>query len=294
MPKNCRPRPVSDECFENDSGVLVPRTGAVAHEAEEYDPRGFAVLRRMQRDHFWYRGRHRFVRAAVRRELGRARADAGALSAIDLGGGCGGWVSYLCEHGPVFGELGLADSSRDALRFARETVPGSVACYHASIYDLPWDSRWDVVFLLDVIEHLADDVEALRHVVRTVRTGGWIIVTVPALMSFWSYVDEIGGHRRRYTCDDLTRLGRNAHLEVVDTRYFMFLLSPMLWLSRRQQTTPGSRSDGDLRQMAERAHRVPPRAVNATLAAVFGAETPAGLYLRFPWGTSALAIYRRS
>src|SRR5215212_5994091 len=91
-----------DELFEDDGGVLIPRSGPVAHNAEEYDPRGFAVLLQMQREHFWYRGRHRFVRAAVERHLARRSPGPAALSAIDLGGGCGGWVNYLHQRGPSF------------------------------------------------------------------------------------------------------------------------------------------------------------------------------------------------
>ena len=150
-----------------------------------------------------------------------------------------------------------------------------------------------MVFLLDVIEHLADDVEALRQIGHTLKPGGLVIATVPALTTFWSYVDDVSRHRRRYSCDDLKQLGVRAGLEVMDTRYFMFLLSPMLWASRKRAATVGTRTPEDLRHMAEQSHRVPPRPVNGILSAVFATETPAGLHLRFPWGTSALAVFRR-
>jgi len=62
----------------------------------------------MQERHIWYRGRHRFLLASVNRYLPKTGQT---LSAIDLGGGAGGWVSYLAKNRPEeFVPLGLADS----------------------------------------------------------------------------------------------------------------------------------------------------------------------------------------
>lgn len=58
----------------------------VQHRDEEYDEAGFEILCDMQERHFWYRGRHRFLLAAVNRYLPKSGQP---LSAIDLGGGAG-------------------------------------------------------------------------------------------------------------------------------------------------------------------------------------------------------------
>ena len=50
-------------------GVLVPTT-PVAHRDEEYDQAAFDILVKMQRRHFWYRGRHRFLLQGVDGPLG--------------------------------------------------------------------------------------------------------------------------------------------------------------------------------------------------------------------------------
>ena len=55
----------------------------VRHRDEEYEEGGFETLRDMQERHFWYRGRHRFLLAAVNRYLPQPEQS---LSAIDLGG----------------------------------------------------------------------------------------------------------------------------------------------------------------------------------------------------------------
>ena len=54
------------------------------------------LLGRMQREHFWYRGRHRFLLDGVHRHVPQA-APPGGWSVVDLGGGCGGWLAYRAE-----------------------------------------------------------------------------------------------------------------------------------------------------------------------------------------------------
>jgi 2-polyprenyl-3-methyl-5-hydroxy-6-metoxy-1,4-benzoquinol methylase len=144
------------EAFHERDGIWVRSIG-VNHRSSEYDDEIFDVLSRMQREHFWYRGRHRFLSAALRRVLSRFPKPAGETSAIDLGGGCGGWVAYLRNCSELaFKETAINDSSIRALTMAKDVMPEGVACYQADLLDLGWEERWDVVFLLDVLEHIPD------------------------------------------------------------------------------------------------------------------------------------------
>jgi SAM-dependent methyltransferase len=260
---------------------------SVVHRESEYDSRGFEQLVRMQRDHFWYRGRHRFLRAALRRHI----PPDTPLRAVDLGGGCGGWVAYVARHeSHAFSELALADSSERALQLAGPSLSEGIATHRVDLMDLPWEARWDVAFLLDVIEHLPDDAGALRQVHRALAPGGLAFVTVPALKAFWSWNDDAIGHRRRYARGDFDRLARQCGFDLLDARYFMFFLSPLVLASRfLSRPRPGQ----DAWHLVERMHRVPSPLINGALTAVFGAETPLGHWLRFPWGTSALAVLRK-
>ena len=53
-------------------------------------------------------------------------------------------------------EIVLADSSEVALRLAADFVPTQVQRQQVDLADLPWSDRWDIAFLLDVLEHLPD------------------------------------------------------------------------------------------------------------------------------------------
>ena len=275
-------------------GVFRPAP-RIQHRDEEYDSRGFDLLRRMQQDHFWYRGRHRFILHALRRHLSRSNRDPGLLRLVDLGGGCGGWIRYLIEHYEnSFKEIALADSSLVALRNGQEVLPDKIDLYQIDIMRLGWSERWDIAFLLDVLEHIPDDTRALGEIGKSLAPGGLLFITTPALQFFWTWNDDAARHQRRYSKADFQALAASSGLELLDVRYFMFFLSPLL-LAQRLATRPptGSPEPNQTNEAMQRTHRVPHPVVNAALGAVFALESPTGHYFPFPWGTSVLAVLRR-
>jgi trans-aconitate methyltransferase len=276
--------------YQEREGIRVPPV-PVAHRDLEYDSRGFTTLAAMQSDHFWYRGRHRFLLHAVHRYLDRSTSR----RIIDLGGGCGGWIAYLAAHARFpASELALADSSERALRFASRIVPDGVTFYQVDLLDLRWKNRWDVAFLLDVLEHIPDQEIALEQVFDALVPGGLLFITVPALDVFWTWNDEVAHHQRRYCRADFRRLADRAGYRLRDARYFMFFLSPLLLASRfAAHRRLRHMTETQRRSIASRMHRTPLRPINAALAAAFGCETPLGHHLRFPWGTSLLAVLQK-
>ncbi|MBC8107969.1 MAG: methyltransferase domain-containing protein [Anaerolineae bacterium] len=273
----------------SSGGIYMPRTAAT-HRDDEYDPIGFDVLLDMQRRHFWYVGRHRFLLHALRAQLhGRQK-----LSGLDAGGGCGGWLAHLAQHeADTFAELALADSSRRALELAGPVLGDRVKRYQVDLLDTRWRDRWDVIFLLDVIEHIPNHDQVFAELRRALKPGGLLIVTAPALQFFWSYNDEMVHHVRRYSRGDLAQLAQAENFEVLRTRYFMFLLSPLLMLSRWKRVDVASMSREQVAATLRKTHRVPIAPVNALLAGVFSLETPLGRFVPFPWGTSVLGVFRK-
>jgi len=265
-----------------------------SHRDADYDSSGFESLRSMQARHFWYRGRHRFILHFTRDIARQLRETGRRPDAIDLGGGCGGWVSYLAARaGGDFNEIALADSSLTALSLAADVIPAAARRYQIDLLDLQWSERWDVAFLLDVLEHIENDEAVLRQIRRALRPGACLIVTTPALERFRSSVDNITHHVRRYTRADFARLATRAGLELVVSRYFMFFLSPLMWLARLNGPDPAAMTAEDIRRYLDRSDRIPAAPLNLALAAIFSAETPLGAWCPFPWGTSVLAVLRR-
>lgn len=279
--------------FAVERGVFV-LPEPILHRGEEYDERGFDTLLQMQRNHFWYRGRHKLLLTVLRRELARSLGDAHELSAIDMGGGCGGWLEFLHTHdGGLFQRLALADSSMRALSLAESVVGSFAARYQVDLLDLPWDGEWDVVFLLDVLEHIPNQEEAFRQIRRSLRPGGLLFVTVPALSFFWTYNDNLAHHQGRYCKRDFQALGERVGLKVQRTEYFMFLLSPALLISRMLFRPPSQATLEECRAHMQYTHQVPIGAVNALLAGLFSLESRMVNFISFPWGTSVIAVFQR-
>jgi SAM-dependent methyltransferase len=192
------------------------------------------------------------------------------------------------------GQVALGDSSPVALKAARELVPGQVSCFQIDLLDLGFDAAWDVGFLLDVVEHIDDDVAALRNAAQALVPGGLLFVTVPALQAFWSWNDEVVKHKRRYNAQQLRSAAERAGLVTVDTSYFMFLLSPLLVASRLLSQPRLAELDDEAQwALIEKTHAVPAAPVNGLLSGVFSLETPLSKLLHFPWGTSLLGVFRR-
>ena len=260
------------------------------HRDHEYPEDHLELLRQMQESHFWYQGRHRFLLESFDRFLPFPQEK---VRLVDLGGGCGGWLRYIFDRGRgPFARAVLADSSPRALEFAAGVLPPAIEKIRIDLMDLQLEGGWNVAFLLDVIEHLPEDTKVLRQAARILAPKGFLFLTVPAFPLFWSVNDELACHLRRYRRKNLVRLAREADLVLLDSRYFMFFLSPLyllsrLWLGRRAVSARA-------REQAFRSmHQTPPSWLNHLLALVFSWESPLGHRLRFPWGTSLLGVLQK-
>jgi len=101
------------------------------------------------------------------------------------------------------------------------------AVIEGSVLDMAFAAdSFDLAVSLDVIEHLDDDLAALRELRRVVAPGGALLVTVPAYQWLWSGHDEINHHHRRYTRRTLQRAAEQAGWKQARTTYFNSLLLP--------------------------------------------------------------------
>ena len=168
--------------------------------------------------HWWWRSREAHLLATIGRVAHSTRVE----SLLDVGCGDGLFFEALSRYGAVEG---------------LEADPSIVA-------DLRWLDRitvgrlgpgfrprrtYDVVLMLDVLEHIEDDRRALVSAFDLTRPGGALILTVPALPELWSRHDEANAHYRRYRPGDLREALRGAGFAVESVRYFFaWTVVPML------------------------------------------------------------------
>jgi SAM-dependent methyltransferase len=227
--------------------------------------------------HWWYRGR-RTVLDGVIAGLG---LPAGARI-LDAGCGSGRNMIELARHGPVTG----IELSEPSVALARAREVGQVIS--GSVLELPFAAdSFDLAVSLDVIEHLEDDLRALRELRRTVAPGGALLLTVPAYQWLWSGHDVINHHHRRYTRRTLRDVAERAGWQQVRTTYFNSLLLPVAIMLRAldRLNTKTTESSLDL--------WVPPQPLNWLLERPLAIE--AALIQRggrIPAGLSLLAVFR--
>jgi SAM-dependent methyltransferase len=227
--------------------------------------------------HWWYRGR-RTVLERVLDGLGLP-ADARIL---DAGCGSGRNMIELSRRGTVTG----VELSAPSVEKARERGCGEVI--EGSVLEMPFaDDSFDLAVSLDVIEHLEDDLAALRELRRTVAPGGALLVTVPAYQWLWSGHDVVNHHHRRYTSGSLRRVAEDAGWRQERTTHFNSLLLPVAILLRvldrfNRKTTESSL---DLWVPPEPVNRLLEQPLNLEAATIArGGRIPAGL--------SLLAVFR--
>ncbi|MFX4906866.1 methyltransferase domain-containing protein, partial [Acinetobacter baumannii] len=69
----------------------------------------------------------------------------------------------------------------------------------AAVTALPFASdTFDLVCALDIIEHVDDEIGALKEITRVARRGGTLLISTPLHPSRWTAFDDFVGHKRRY------------------------------------------------------------------------------------------------
>jgi SAM-dependent methyltransferase len=185
----------------------------------------YAADARYERDHWWFVGRRKLF-AGLIRELGLT-ADAPAL---DIGTSSGTNLRLLRDLG--FSDVTGLDFNEDAIRFCAEAGLGTVR--QGDITAMPFErDQFSLVLATDIIEHVDDDVGALREVARVLQPGRTVLITVPAFPSLWGFQDEVSLHKRRYRMKTLLDRIREAGLVPRKSFHFNYLLFGPIWSARQ-------------------------------------------------------------
>ena len=227
--------------------------------------------------HWWYRARRDILADLIRRKIKLPPNP----HILEIGCGTGHNLMMLRGFGSVDGvEIDPA---------ARLIASGRLG--HA-VKDAPLPAlsgietrAYDLVAILDVLEHVEADREALVSIAERLKPGGRILITVPAHPWMWSAHDEVNHHKRRYTRASLRQVIEAAGLKVEMMSWFNSLLFPLAATARAIGRLTG-KSDSD--------DSMPPAAVNKILEGLFGLERYALGRLPFPPGVSLVAIVSAS
>ncbi|WP_322846236.1 class I SAM-dependent methyltransferase [Pseudomonas sp. B33.4] len=194
--------------------------------------------------------------AATRRLLGDARIS----RILDVGAGSGFFSHHLLTHTDAR-EAWCVDISYPADSSA--TTAGKPVHYRRAIETIDAD----LVLLMDVLEHVDDDLGLLKMYVDKVPSGSRFLMTVPAFQFLWSGHDDFLEHKRRYTLAQFETLARDAGLTVQRGTYYFGAVFP---IAAALRLLPQSAQTQPVRSQLKRHHPL----VNGVLKTLCSLELP--------------------
>lgn len=169
---------------------------------------------------------------------------------LDVGCGDGFASRSLLSDRGVGTLVGLDTNFSDAdltdLAARADDTEGSTEIRYVRSWEALAGLRFDMVLLLDVLEHMTEDVGFLRRIRDEHLTGGGaVLITVPAFGALFSAHDRFLQHHRRYDRKMLDRAAREAGLTPERAGYlFASLLLPRFASVLWERVSGSGRSQG--------------------------------------------------
>jgi SAM-dependent methyltransferase len=155
---------------------------------------------------------HRHIRKDIVRTVGALDVH----SILDVGCGSGENLGALDSLGRY--ELSGVDISPEGIELARKRVPSAPMLSVLNVQEEALSERFDLVMSIQVIEHIVDDMAALRNMAA--MTNRYVFISTLAGRMRASEV--LTGHVRNYSAVELTRKLEVIGLRVVDVRGWGF------------------------------------------------------------------------
>ncbi len=250
-----------------------------------YDSKFFHLLMSHEDRHFWFRSRNDIIADIVTQISLQNGIGLRILEA-----GCGnGNVLRVLEKACARAEIIGTDAFEEGLRLARKRTSSDLV--RSDLRYLPFRSRFDLICLLDTLEHLPDDLLVMRQILALLNPGGVLLLTVPAHMLLWSEYDLESGHYRRYSSSEIRNKLRREGFQVEYETEFMASIFPLVLIKRKLlgSLARGRHDESELEAELE----ISP-AFNRILTCMLGQERRVISHgSRFPVGTSLLVLARR-
>jgi SAM-dependent methyltransferase len=228
-------------------------------------------------DHFWMKWRHSVLLKLLN------HAGFSPDNALEIG--CGHGVA----RGMIERDLKIPVDGCDLNLRAVEMAghgKGRLLVYNIFDKNPAMLEAYDLLLLMDVIEHIDSDLEFVQVSLQHLKPGGIIAINVPAHMSFFSRYDEVAGHKRRYNARTLKSLFRESRIRPIRIVEWGFLLIPIL-LARKLFLRRIS-NEHTIRAGFDPSNSI----VNGLCESLRRLET--SLPFSFPVGTSLLALGQKA
>ncbi|MGA7160625.1 MAG: class I SAM-dependent methyltransferase [Bacteroidota bacterium] len=226
--------------------------------------------------HWWFTARQRIVSDVIEQNVTLAPN----AKILDVGCGTGAILAMFQKKFEAYG----TDTSALAIEFCHQRGLANTFCCTLDTFPHP-ELRFDLITLLDVIEHIDSDSDVLRQAYTISKPDGHILVTVPAYQFLWSRHDDLNHHKRRYSKSQLKSVLEASGFTLEKLSYYNSLLFPTALVSRMAARIVKPKTDTTL--------DLPPRFINSLLGSIFGFERFLLRGIRLPFGLSLIALAKK-
>jgi SAM-dependent methyltransferase len=152
---------------------------------------------------------------------------------MDIGCSSGFFLKLLKNRMPQANIVG-SDYVRGPLEALAISMP-DIPLVQFDLLNCPLPAAsFDAVVLLNVFEHIENDVAAAKEVFRLLKPGGIAVIEVPAGPHLYDVYDRMLMHHRRYDMPSLLGMLRSVGFEIVERSHLGFLLYPGFYFVKKK------------------------------------------------------------
>ena len=240
--------------------------------------KNYKELYRLERTHWWFVGRQKILQDVLSSFIpGKVRR------ALDIGSSTGAHAPLLQSRSK---EVLLVEMSSGAALLSRKSGSGATVL-QGTYPGVPTEGKFGLVTFFDVLEHMENDVSAVRHAEGLLEPGGFLVCTVPAFDFLWSEHDVLEGHYRRYRKQEVRALiSQNTRLKIRRLSYFNITFFLPVVIFRTLKNLLRIRTEAtDI--------KIPLPVVNNFAARLFGSERWPLRFFDFPFGVSLICVAQK-
>ena len=147
---------------------------------------------------------------------------------LDAGAGIGD-VSFVLKNAGF--AVRCLDISHKSVEYLRKK--GLIAD-KGDVQNFPYDNcTFDIILSLDVLEHVKDDLVAIKELKRVLKDGGIACINIPMFPFLWSFHDKINEHLRRYKRKELEKKLKENNLTILKCFYWNSILLIPIFIFRK-------------------------------------------------------------
>jgi len=232
----------------------------------------------VETNHWWFKSRRKYLLDLVDKAPRNSKI-------LDIGSSSGIFLKDLEKLGFDNENLYGIDISEAAI--ANCKANGIKNAFVMDAQNIILSEKFDIIIASDCLEHLEDDVKAIKNWNSLLNNGGLMYVFVPAFQSLWSYHDDINMHYRRYTNIELKNKLLAQNLKIIKSSYWNFTLFLPVYVFRKLSTNFQKNKSGESDISIQNS------TVNKVFLALIVLENKILKYINFPFGVSTFCIARK-